>query len=189
LSIDFNYIYLLYNKLQGSVYRIALRNGGQSEFDDLLRLFHSTKTDSVRKWATSTLGSASGTALKLRVMEWAISGDVKLQDCFYPMNSVSGASAEGVQVAWGFFRDNFDRLNAMCSAANAWTMQYMITACTSRLSSNLAAEEMKAFFQAHPVPTASRKINQILEKILVNAKFAEIVSTSKLMKADFWNGL
>ena len=152
-------------------------------------MFHSTKTDSVRKWATSTLGSSPGKVMKQRVMEWAISGEVKLQDCFYPMTSVASSSAEGSQVAWSFFKDNFDRLNAMCSSANAWTMQYMIMACTSRLCSREAAGEMTAFFQAHPVPTASRKISQILEKILVSAKFSEIVRDSKLVSADFWNNL
>lgn len=175
--------------IKGSVYRIALRNGGQAEFDAMMGMFHSTKTDAVRKWATSTLGSASTPELKVRVMEWAISGEVKLQDCFYPMNSVSSSSSEGAQIAWSFFRDNFDRLKEMCSSTNAWTMQYMIMACTSRLSSRRAAEEMTTFFEANPVPSASRKISQITEKLLVNAKFAEVVSQSKLMTPSFWNEL
>ena len=152
-------------------------------------MFNSTKTDAVRKWATSTLGSASTPALKLKVMEWAISGDVKLQDCFYPMTSVAGASAEGTKVAWSFFKDNFERLDAMCSSANAWTMQYMIMACTSRLSSRHDVEEMTTFFKLHPVPSAVRKISQILEKIAVNAKFVEMVGKSKLVKAEFWDDL
>lgn len=154
-----------------------------------MRMFNSTKTDSVRKWVTTTLGSVSTAALKRRVMEWSVSGEVKLQDCFYPMTSVAGASAEGVQIAWSFYKDNFDRLESMCASANAWTMQYMITACTSRLSSKQAADEMTAFFQLHPVPTAARTISQILEKILVNSKFAEIVSRSKLIQAEFWDNL
>jgi puromycin-sensitive aminopeptidase len=175
--------------IKASVYRIALRNGGEEEYSLLMLMYRSTKTDAVRKWVTSTLGSASTKQLKLRVMEWSISGDVKLQDCFYPMTSVANSSREGVEVAWNFLKDNFDRLKSMTATANAWSMQYIIAACASRLSTNAQATEMEAFFEAHPVPTASRKISQVLEKIRVNANFAEAVSRGDLMTASFWENL
>ena len=175
--------------LQGSVYRIALRNGGQSEYDAVLRMFRGTTTDSVRKWATSTLGSTSSSALKRNVMEWAVSGEVKLQDCFYPMSSVANSSPEGTQVAWSFFKENFERLRTLTASANAWMLQYIIAACCGRLATEAEVDEMTSFFEAHPVPTASRKISQIKEKILATAKFAKMTSHSKLMESNFWNSL
>ena len=52
-----------------------------------------------------TLGATKDRALKQRTLDWAVkSGQVKLQDAFYPIGSVSG-SAEGTQQAWEYFQE------------------------------------------------------------------------------------
>lgn len=59
----------------------------------------------IRKYAMFTLGATKDRALKLRTLDWAVkSGQVKLQDTFYPIGSVSG-SAEGTQQAWEYFQE------------------------------------------------------------------------------------
>jgi hypothetical protein len=43
-----------------------------------------------RKFAMHSLGAASSRELKLRTLDWAVkSGDVKLQDFFYPIKAVA----------------------------------------------------------------------------------------------------
>jgi hypothetical protein len=43
-----------------------------------------------RKFAMHSLGAVSDPKLKLRTLDWAVkSGDVKLQDFFYPIGAVA----------------------------------------------------------------------------------------------------
>ena len=101
---------ILPSDFRGAVYRIVLQAGDEREFDIVMQQYKVATDDESRRsicdcihmsceifnvylhpfrWAISTLGYASSPELKLRVMQWAISGDVKLQDCYSPMLSVS----------------------------------------------------------------------------------------------------
>ena len=52
-----------------------------------------------------SLGATSIPSLKLATLDWAVkSGDVKLQDFFYPIGSVAG-SPEGCALAWTYFQE------------------------------------------------------------------------------------
>ena len=64
-------------------------------------------------------------------MEWSISGDVKLQDCFTPMMSVASSGKEGSEIAWNFFKSRFQDIKEFAGGGNAWTLQTVIFACTS----------------------------------------------------------
>lgn len=59
----------------------------------------------IRKYPMFTLGATRDRALKLRTLDWAVKSDqVKLQDTFYPIGSVTG-SVEGAQLAWKYFQE------------------------------------------------------------------------------------
>jgi hypothetical protein len=52
-----------------------------------------------------TLGATRDRALKQRTLDWAVkSGQVKMQDTFYPLGSVTG-SVEGADMAWRYFQE------------------------------------------------------------------------------------
>jgi hypothetical protein len=52
-----------------------------------------------------TLGATRDSALKQRTLDWAVkSGQVKMQDTFYPIGSVTG-SIEGAEMAWAYFQE------------------------------------------------------------------------------------
>ena len=96
-----------YSARQFVVYRIVLMNGGKSEYDRIMSTYTNTTDNQERKYAMNTLGSAADPALKLATLDWAVrSGEVKLQDFFYPIGSVS-CNAQGVELAWQYLQDNF----------------------------------------------------------------------------------
>jgi hypothetical protein len=87
------------------VYRIVLMNGGLAEYESVLRVYTSTEEDQVRKYPMFTLGAARSAELKARTLDWAVkSGQVKMQDTFYPIGSVAG-SLEGTEMAWAYFKE------------------------------------------------------------------------------------
>jgi len=122
-------------------------------------------------------------------MEWAISGEIKLQDFFYPMGSVRSSSREGRDVAWAFLQNNFKAIKAMIGTANASLMDAVIVSCAGGFCSNEKADEIEQFFKENPVPRSSRKIQQTVENMRANAKFLSLLQASDLAKDEFWSSL
>jgi aminopeptidase 2 len=91
--------------LQTTVYRIVLMNGGLAEYEAVLKEYLSTEDNQVRKYPMYTLGATRDRALKMRTLDWAVkSGQVKMQDTFYPFGSVTG-TVEGQDMAWRYFQE------------------------------------------------------------------------------------
>jgi puromycin-sensitive aminopeptidase len=74
----------------------------------------------------SALGAAPSAALKQRTLDWTISGEIKLQDFFYPMGGVSGSGKLGSDLAFAFFKANFQKLKTMLAAASPSLMNAVI---------------------------------------------------------------
>ena len=48
-----------------------------------------------------------------QVLEWAISGAIKIQDFFYPVGSVAGSTKAAQLMTWEFYKENFAKISAM----------------------------------------------------------------------------
>ena len=114
------------------MYRIVLLNGGLAEYEAVLQEYRNTEDNQVgahshnaavlyrcimhltyilhpciqiRKYPMYTLGASRDRALKQRTLDWAVkSGEVKLQDTFYPIGSVAHG-VEGQALAWAYFQE------------------------------------------------------------------------------------
>jgi puromycin-sensitive aminopeptidase len=88
-----------------TVYKLVLSNGGATEYNRVLKSFRDTEDNQERKYAMFTLGATKDMALKAQTLDWAVkSGEVKLQDFFYPVGSVSG-NLQGAILAWNYYRE------------------------------------------------------------------------------------
>lgn len=61
--------------------------GGRNEYDALMKLYHAADNDAQRKQILHSIGSVPDVKLKQAALDWATSGEVKLQDFFYVFNS------------------------------------------------------------------------------------------------------
>ncbi|KAL7428645.1 hypothetical protein ACHAXM_001361 [Skeletonema potamos] len=175
--------------MRSSVFKIVLKNGGAKEFEEVKDYFDQASDNAERKHVLSSLGHAPDAKLKTATLEWAISGNIKLQDFFYPMGGVRSSSCEGRNIAWTFLKQNFSAINAMVGNANASLMDAVIVSCAGGFCSNEKADEIEAFFKANPVPRSSRKIQQTLENMRSNAKFFASLQNSDLKSAEFWSSV
>jgi aminopeptidase N len=133
-----------------------------------------------------SLGATSDKSLKSRTLDWAVkSGQVKLQDYFYPFGAV-GHSKEGSQLVWDYFKDNFSLLKEMLSKASPSLMDAGIVNSVSRFCSAERAAEVEAFFLANPLPSSQRRIAQLLENIRASSNMLTNISTSKLATVEYW---
>ena len=175
--------------MRSSVFKIVLKNGGVTEYDQVKKYFTDASDNAERKHVLASLGHATDPKLKKSTLEWSISGDIKLQDFFYPLGSVRGSSGEGRLIAWNFLQENFKAIEDMIGTANASLMDAVIVSCAGGFCSNEKADEIEAFFKANPVPRSSRKLQQTLENMRANAKFFSLLQSSDLAKDTFWSSL
>eukprot|EP00349_Pseudokeronopsis_sp_Brazil_P003492 CAMPEP_0202971974 /NCGR_PEP_ID=MMETSP1396-20130829/32169_1 /ASSEMBLY_ACC=CAM_ASM_000872 /TAXON_ID= /ORGANISM="Pseudokeronopsis sp., Strain Brazil" /LENGTH=881 /DNA_ID=CAMNT_0049701907 /DNA_START=22 /DNA_END=2667 /DNA_ORIENTATION=+ len=169
-----------------TVYKLVLSNGGETEFNRVLQSFRDTEDNQERKYAMFTLGATPSRALKVKTLDWAVkSGEVKLQDFFYPMGSVAG-SLEGAELTWGYFRENFEYIKAKLAKAAPSLMDAVIVNSVSRFCTEEKAAEIEGFFQTHPLPSSERRISQTLENMRANGKMLNAIRTSRLAEENFW---
>ena len=175
--------------MRTSVFKIVLKNGGEAEYEQVKDYYDQATDNAERKFVLGSLGHSPDPKLKERTMEWTLSGDIKLQDFFYPMGSVSHSSKVGRDIGWSFFKNNFSKITKFIGKASPSLMDAVIVSCSGGYCSNEKADEIEEFFKTNPVPKSSRKITQTLENMRANAKFMGVLQSSELSKAEFWSSL
>jgi puromycin-sensitive aminopeptidase len=171
------------------VFKIVLQNGGATEYDAVKAYFYTATDSSERKHVLGSMGHTSDLKLKLSTMEWTTSGAVKLQDFFYAMGSVGHSSAEGREISWKFYQDNFEKIKLMLGKSAASLMDACVVMCAGSFSTVEKADEIAAFFEENPLPNNHRKISQLTESMRANGNFLAVLKASQLSKVEFWAAL
>jgi puromycin-sensitive aminopeptidase len=165
-----------------TVYKILLKSGDIEEYEAILKTFTDTDDNSLRKYAMNSLGASKSSSLKLRTLDWAVkSGDVKLQDFFYPIGSVTG-DGDGAELAWQYFQDNFEYIKEKLAKANSSLMDAVITFTCNRFCTHDKANEIELFFEKNSMPSNVRRISQLLENMRTSATFLDRIKESNFEK-------
>lgn len=77
---DANDVQSLPSDMRTSVFKIVHKNGGAKEYEAVKTYFYTAETSAERKHVLSSLGSTPDPKLKLATLDWAASGEIKLQD-------------------------------------------------------------------------------------------------------------
>ena len=100
------------------------------------------------------------------------------QDFFYVSIGMHGASAEGMQFTWDFFQQNLQRYTDKCGPGAASLMDAVIAGACGGFATEAKAAEVKAFFEASPMPRNERTIAQKIESIGTSAKYLSAFTAS-----------
>lgn len=161
------------------VFKIVLKNSaGNTEYDALFEMIDKLETTVEKKRIYLALGYAKSLDLKLRTMEWAASDNIKLQDFFYPIVSVSRSSPEGLDITWNYLKENFSHFKKKLENASPSLMGALITYSASGFTSMEKADEIAAFFEENPT-TMTRKVEQLVEATRNRAKYKDIILASE----------
>lgn len=170
-----------------TVFKLVLQRGGVTEYDKILAAYYKTEDNAERKHIMNSLGAAPTKELKLRTLDWAVkSGDVKLQDFFYPIGSVSHSGPAGAQIAYDYFKENLETIIEMLRKASPSLMDAVIVYSCGAFCTLDKADEVEGFFEKHPFPSNARRIQNMLETMRVSGGMLEKVKASSLLKDDFW---
>ena len=175
--------------IRPTVFKIILKNGGEAEYNQVKAYYDAADSNAERKHVLNTLGATPDPKLKLAIMQWSTSGEIKIQDFFYLMGSVGRSGKEGRDISWQYYKDNMEVIKTMLGHASPSLMNACIVMCAGAFCSNEKADEIENFFKEHPLPKSTRRIDQMLESIRANAKFLSLLQASNLSKDDFWASL
>ena len=169
-----------------TVYKIVLSNGGEAEYERVLKTYYATEDNQERKYPLFSLGATNITALKRRTLDWAVfGGDVKLQDFFYGIGSIV-TNSEGVEMAWAYYQQHFAAIKEKLAKASPSLMDAVIINCTSRFCTAARADEIEAFFAANPLPSSTRRISQTVEVMRTNAAMLARIQKSSLANPAYF---
>ena len=77
----------------------------------------------------------------------------------------------GANTTWQFFQDNFEELKGKLASASPSLMEAVVYCCCRGIATEARADQVEAFFVAHPLPQCSSGIAQMLEGMRNNGKF------------------
>ncbi|XP_072390827.1 puromycin-sensitive aminopeptidase [Diabrotica undecimpunctata] len=150
--------------LRSACYKTILRAGGQAEYDTLLQLYRSSDLHEEKDRISRAFGATKDPNLLKKVLEFAMSDEVRSQDTVFVIASV-GLSSAGRDIAWQFFKDNWPQIRERFSG-------YLLTRLVKYLTENFAsderAKEVEAFFAEHKPPGTERTVQQSIETINLN---------------------
>jgi puromycin-sensitive aminopeptidase len=153
--------------LRGPVYSVALKHGGVTEYESLLKLYRAADLQEEKVRILHSLGSTRDTALLQRTLDFSLSNEVRSQDTVFVIAGTTG-SVEGRELAWKFVRDNWKELHERFTGG--FLLARLVKSTTENFASEEKAKEIDEFFKANPAPSAERNIQQALENIRLNAE-------------------
>lgn len=150
--------------LRSACYKTVLRAGGKEEYDTLLQLYRSTDLHEEKDRISRSLGAARDPELLKKVLDFAMSDEVRSQDTVFVIISVA-LTHVGRELAWQFFKDNWSKIVERFSG-------YLLTRLVKYLTENFASEKMstevETFFREHKSPGTERTVQQAVETIQLN---------------------
>ena len=147
--------------LAGTLINIAATHGDAALFDLLTQAAaRATSPDEHYRYLFA-LSSFENPSLLGRALEHARSADLKSQDTTLYLGAFLGNDAARDH-AWTFVKAHWDELLPKINVAGS---DVGLVLSLASFCSTDARDDIRAFFAAHPLPTASRALQQTLERI------------------------
>ncbi|XP_038047211.1 puromycin-sensitive aminopeptidase-like [Patiria miniata] len=154
--------------LRAPVYLTALSHGDQTTFDEILKLFRAQDLQEEKDRILRTLGSIKDPSLMQKVLDFALTEEVRAQDTVFVIGGLTGTK-EGQQLAWTFLQQKWTELITRYSGG--FLLSRLVQYCTEGFASEEKAQEVEAFFKTHEAPSAERTVKQSAENIRLSARW------------------
>ena len=157
--------------IRGSVYGLALSNGGEKEWDVLFNDYKSTKDSSERISALQSLGRTKNEKLIERDLTLPLSDDVKHQDLYYPIAHLR-ETPQGINALWQWLTTNWEGIKV--KAPPTLTMLgTIVKICTTSFTKQEQLEQVQAFFKGKDLKGFKRSLEQALDSSRAKISWVE----------------
>ena len=160
----------LHPDLRDVVFGLAAKEGDESTYQTLLDLGRKADLHEEKLRFLRALARFSQRHLLERSLRLSLEPDVRTQDTITLVTSVA-ANRQGRDLAWEFVKDNWAEFDRRYGGGGFAIMR--LVNITGGFTSPDQAQDVEVFFRGHPTPSASRTIQQCLERIRLNARWLE----------------
>jgi len=152
------------------VYKTAVANGGQQEYDDCLKIYRTAELQEEKLRALRALGYSTNPDLIHKTLEFGLSDEVRAQDLYIVIWSCAVSSKTGRELTWKFMQNSWKAIHNKIGNSGM-LLDRIIAFATQDFASEEKAQEVREYFAKNPVPSAERSIKQSIESIMVNARW------------------
>ncbi|KAJ5759109.1 hypothetical protein N7520_006265 [Penicillium odoratum] len=149
--------------IRGSVFTLALKNGGVKEYEVVLDRFRHAPTSDERNTALRSLGASEDPALIQRTLDLASSNEVKNQDIYQPLGGLS-SSVAGIEARWAWLQKNWDGIYKRLPPSLGM-LGSVVQISTTAFSTEAQLKEVQAFFASKDTKGYDRAVEQSLDAI------------------------
>lgn len=153
--------------IRGVVYNLVAENGGQSQWNTLVKMYRGEDNQQEKERIGRSLGLFKQKVLLEKSLEFAISKDVRFQNSLGIIVSV-WANPKGRYLTWEFVKKNWKLLKERYAGGHYFTRVFQPAGDFTKISD---AKDIENFIKKNPVSEAQRTIAQALEQIYSNVEW------------------
>ncbi|OGF74253.1 hypothetical protein A3E06_01805 [Candidatus Giovannonibacteria bacterium RIFCSPHIGHO2_12_FULL_44_42] len=155
--------------LKSVIYSLVAQNGGQTEFDALLKIYDETNDAREKERIQSAISCFKSEEMIKKVIDFSLSERVRKQDWFRIMVML-GYNPKARLIAWNFLKENWNDFHKKYEG-NLSLLVSTLKGVTSGFTDEKNLSDIKKFFKAHPLKEAKRTMKQVVETIETNIKW------------------
>ncbi|XP_055608301.1 puromycin-sensitive aminopeptidase [Uranotaenia lowii] len=154
--------------LRSACYKAVLQNGDMETFNEMLRLYRASDLHEEKDRISRALGSIGNVDILRKVIEFAMSDEVRSQDAVFVIVSVA-MNPKGRDMTWNYFKDNWKVL--LDRYEGGFLLSRLIKYLTENFATEERAIEVETFFKDHEFPGTERTVSQSIETIRLNVSW------------------
>ena len=139
---------------------IAAENGDAALFDQLQKVYETSRNPAQQEAALRSLASFRDPALQKRSLDYAVSGKVRNQDAVFQL-VIPLRDADTRDIAWQYIQDNWTKVQAQVTTM----MGSALIGSTGSFCSEDRSREVASFFSTHKVPASERALTRAQNSI------------------------
>ena len=147
----------------------------------MLDLYRATDLHEEKDRISRALGSIRDVELLKKVIQFAMSGEVRAQDAVFVIVSVA-MNSMGRDMTWDYFKDNWKMLSDQYEGG--FLLSRLVKYTTENFATEERAKEVEEFFQKHEFPGTERTVQQSIETIKLNYNWLkrDLVGITEFLK-------
>ena len=146
--------------LATSAQYIAAENGDAALFDELQKVYETSKNPAQQEAALRSLAYFRDPVLQKRSLDYAVSGKVRNQDAVFQL-AIPLRDADTREIAWQYIQDNWPKVQAQVTTM----MGSALVGSTGSFCSEDKSQQVASFFSTHKVPASERALTRAQNSI------------------------
>ena len=152
------------------VFSLAAKRGDRAAYDKMWELYQAAQMEEEKTRFLASLTDFERPELLDESLERSLSDDVRTHDTIRVVGGVA-SNQVGRDRAWEFVKDNWAEFDRRYGEGGFALMR--LVSITSRFTTQEKLDDVQAFFESHPAPSAERTIQQSLERVRLNIAWLE----------------